>query len=196
VTVGLDQLGPASAKSFLGQQRVHAASAAADQPAERATQEIDSGRRGKGSICGAFQPARGEAFTAPYAGRTIANWVDFLEQVDAWLPPAFERVHASVDNLNGHRATDVLLFSLAHPRWEFVCQPTSAAYLKLIEPGWQVLRSLALKGRRFATWDEIATAVAAATASWNAHRHPFIWGRRRRHLPRRQAGVARLPRIA
>ena len=40
---------------------------------------------GKGYIFGAFQPATGEAFTAPYAGRTIANWVDFLEQVDAWI---------------------------------------------------------------------------------------------------------------
>jgi hypothetical protein len=38
-----------------------------------------------------------------------------------------------------------------HPRWEFVFQPTYAAYLNLIEPWWKVLRSLALKGRRFET---------------------------------------------
>ena len=104
-------------------------------------------------------------------------------------------MHAILDNLNVHRATDVLLFSLAHPRWEFVFQPIYAAYLNLIESWWKVLRSLALKGRRFATWDEIATAVAAATAYWNAHRHPFVWGRRRRHKPCRQAGLARLPSL-
>jgi hypothetical protein len=34
-----------------------------------------------------------------------------------------------VDNLNVHSATDVLLFALAHPRWEFVFQPKYAAYL-------------------------------------------------------------------
>jgi len=28
----------------------------------------------------------------------------------------------------------VLLWALAHPRWEFVFQPTYAAYLNLIEP--------------------------------------------------------------
>jgi hypothetical protein len=39
-----------------------------------------------------------------------------------------------MDNLNVHSAYDVLLFSLAHPRWEFVFQPTYAAYLNLIEP--------------------------------------------------------------
>jgi hypothetical protein len=53
-------------------------------------------------------------------------------------------------------------------------------YLNLIEPWWKVLRSLARKGRRFATWDEIRHAVAAATQYWNAHRHPFTWGQRKR----------------
>jgi hypothetical protein len=58
-------MGPESAKSFPGQQLVRAVPAAADQPAERATQEIDDGRRGKGDSFGACQPATGAAFTAP-----------------------------------------------------------------------------------------------------------------------------------
>jgi transposase len=148
---------------------------------------VDYGRRGKGYIFGAFRPATGEAFTAPYAGRTTANWVDFLEQVDAWVPPEVERVYAVLDNLSTHRAPDALLFAVAHPRWEFVFQPTYAGYLNLIEPWWKVLRSLALAGRRFETWDDLARAVERATAYWNAHRHPFIWGHRRRHRPRKVA---------
>ncbi len=64
---------------------------------------------------------------------------------------------------------------LAHPRWEMVFQPRYAAYLNLIEPWWKVLRSLALAGRRFETWDEVTEAVAQATDYWNAHRHPFVW---------------------
>jgi hypothetical protein len=48
-----------------------------------------------------------------------------------------------------------------------------------------VLRSLALKGRRFETWEEVIRAMTAATQYWNGHKHPFVWGRRRRHqLPR------------
>ncbi len=34
-----------------------------------------------------------------------------------------------------------------------------AAYLNLIEPWWKILRSLALKGRCFTSWDDICTAV-------------------------------------
>jgi hypothetical protein len=193
----LDQMGPEAAKSFPGQQLVHTASAPAPPPlAERARQEIDYGRRGKGYIFGAFRPATGEAFTQPYPGRTIVNWVEFLERVDAWVPQKAEAVYAILDNLNVHRATDVLLFSLSHPRWEFVFQPIYAAYLNLIEPWWKVLRSLALRGRRFETWEQVCQAIEAATAYWNAHRHPFIWGRRRRHRSRRQAGIAALPKAA
>ena len=115
---------------------------------------------GKGYIFGAFRPATGEALTAPLPEPHAANWVDFLEQVEAWLAGrASSGSTRSLDNLSAHRASDVLLFSLAHPRWEFVFQPKYAAYLNLIEPWWKVLRSLALKGRRFETWEEVEAAV-------------------------------------
>lgn len=202
----LDQMGPLAAKSFPGQQVVHTqpqeqsgapADLAVPAPrAERAKQEIDYGRRGKGYVFGALRPTTGETFTKPYLGRTAANWTDFLEQIDAWLPADCERVYAILDNLSVHRATDVLLFSLGHPRWEFVFQPKYAAYLNLIEPWWKVLRSLALKGRRFESWEEICQAVNAATAYWNKYRHPFVWGRRRRHQTRRKPGIAALPKVA
>ena len=180
-------MGPESAKSYPGSQVVRVD--------ERARQEIDYGRRGKGYVFGAFRPLTGQAFTHSYPRRTTVNWVDFLTQADHWIPAEVEPVYAIVDNLSAHRATDVLLFSLAHPRWEFVFQPTYAAYLNLIEPWWKVLRSLALKGRRFDTWEQVCQAVAAATAYWNQHRHPFVWGHRRRHS-HRQPGIALLPKVA
>ena len=190
--IDLDELGPESATSFPGQEvvDVHV------RPAQRAKQEIDYGRRGTGSLFGAFRPATGDACTPDYRRRTIVNWLDFLERVDAWVPTEVERVYAILDNLNVHHADDVLLFCLTHPRWEFVFQPTYAAYLNLIEPWWKVLRSLAFKGRRFATWEELATAVREATAYWNAHKHPFVWGRRRRHRTPRRPGIGLMPKVA
>ncbi len=190
----LDEMGPESAKSFPGQRLVR--TDPGGERRERATQEIDYGRRGWGYIFGAFVPATGETLTLPYAGRTTANWVDFLEHVEGWLDPAVERVYAVLDNLRAHRAVDVLLWALTHPRWEFVFQPTYAAYLNLIEPWWKILRSLALKGRRFETWEQVREAVDAATRYWNAHRHPFRWGRRKRHRPARSAGIAALPTVS
>ena len=192
--VCLDEMGPESAKSFPGTEVIDPAPAAG-RPARRARQAADYGRRGKGYVFGAFIPATGEAFTRPYPGRTTANWIDFLERVERWVPAEAGAVYAVLDNLSAHRSTDALLFSLAHPRWEFVFQPVAAAYLNLIEPWWKVPRSLALKGRRFESWHEIEAAVERATDYWNAHRHPFVWGRRRRHRPRRSPGIAAVPGV-
>ena len=194
--VCMDEMGPISAKSYPGSEPVRAFSTAVDVPAERARQEIDYGRRGKGYIFGAFLHATGEAFTREYDSRSAVNWADFLERVEGWVPQEVERVYSIVDNLSVHRAPDVLLFSLAHPRWEFVFQPRYAAYLNLIEPWWKTLRSLALKGRCFETWEEVCEAVREATAYWNKHRHPFVWGKRRRHRTRRRPGIAAMPKVA
>jgi len=187
-------MGPEGAKSFPGRQLIRSVPTAARRA--RARQEVDYGRRGSGYVFGAFVPITGEAFTAAYSGRTIANWLDFLDRVDAWLAIESAPVYAVLDNLSTHRALDVLLWALTHPRWEFVFQPTHAAYLNLIEPWWKILRSLALKGRRFADWDEVGRAVHAATAYWNAHRHPFRWGQRRAPRSSRPPGVARVPLVA
>jgi transposase len=190
-------MGPVAAKSYPGQPLVGAAPAAAPPaPAPRATQEIDDGRRGKGYIFGAFRPATGAALTQDSLGRTIPHWIDFLGHVEAWVPAEIERLYAIVDTVNVHRATDVLVFCLQHPRWEFVFQPKYAASLTRIEPWWKTLRSLALKGRRFETWEEVVKAIEEATVYWNNHRHPYIWGRRRRHRPRRKCGIAALPKAA
>ena len=190
-------MGPVAAKSYPGQQLVAPAPEMTPLgPVQRATQEIDYGRRGKGDIFGAFRPATGEALTRDSLGRTINNWGDFLSHVEQWVPTEIERLYAIGDNLNVHRATDVLLFCLHHPRWEFVFQPKYAAYLNLIEPWWKTLRSLALKGRRFETWEEVGKAIEEATVYWNNHRHPYLWGRRRRHRPRRKSGIAALPKAA
>jgi DDE superfamily endonuclease len=181
-------MGPEGAKSFPGRRLLPTACRGSRRG--RARQEVDYGRRGSGYVFGAFVPTTGKAFTAAYAGRTIANWLDFLDRVDVWLAAEPVPVYAILDNLSTHRALDVLLWALAHPRWEFVFQPTHAAYLNLIEPWGKILRSLALKGRRFADWGEMRRAVAAATTYWNAHRHPFVWGRRR------SPGIGRAPLVA
>lgn len=57
----------------------------------------------------------------------------------------------------------------------------------------------ACKGRRFDTWAELEQAVTEATAYWNAHKHPFVWGRRHHtagcRAPR-LPGLAHLPKAA
>src|SRR5215469_10426103 len=128
-------------------------------PRSLAKQEIDDGRRACGSVSGAVGETTGECWTQCYPCRCAVHFVDFLCNVDEQLEAAKERIYAILDKLEMHHCRDLLLFMIHHPRWEFVYQPTYAAYLNLIEPWWKVWRSLALKGRRFETWKQIEEAV-------------------------------------
>ncbi len=170
-------MGPVAAKSYPGKLAIDVNA----RPAQRAKQEIDYGRRAKGYVYGALWETTGDCWTQCYPRRSIEHFIDFLSFVDEQIPADKERIYAILDNLDMHHCRDLLLFMIHHERWEWVYQPTYAAYLNLIEPWWKILRSLALKGRRFETWEEVVAAVEAATAYWNAHKHPFVWGRRRRH---------------
>lgn len=192
----LDEMGPMTAVAHPGQQLVQP-HPGAGKPAQRAKQELEYQPRTVGGyVFGALRPDTGEVWTETYEGRNIVNFVDFLEKVEAWIPAESKPLYAILDNLRTHSAYDVLLFSLCHPRWEFVFQPKRAPYLNLIEPWWKTLKSLALKGRRFELWSEVEEAIRRATTYWNEHKHPYVWGRRRRHRLPHRLGVAALPNIA
>jgi len=153
MSVCLDQMGPVGVKSSPG-KRLALPAAAESTPAGRAKQEIEYGRREKaGYVFGALHPKTGEVLTATSPHRRLVHWIDLLQHVEEWIPKDVERVSAVLDNLSMHRASDVLRFNLAYPRWEVVFQPTYAAYWNLIEPWWKTLKSLALKGKRS---DELA----------------------------------------
>ena len=47
--------------------------------------------------------------------------------------------------------------------------------MNLIEPWWKQLKSLALKGRRFESADEIQSALEGALNYWNEYRRPYRW---------------------
>lgn len=74
-------------------------------------------------------------------------------------------------------------------------QPKYSAYLNRIEPWWKTLRSLAIKGHAFETRGQIEEAIARAVDYWNVHRHPYVWGRQRRHYPARRPSIRAMPTV-
>ena len=191
----IDEMGPLSVRSYPGKELVRGRGEGGIAGRAKWELQRDRDRKFGGYVFGAFIPATGEAFTATYTSRSIVTFLDFLEKVEAWVPESVGRIYAIMDNLRAHKAYDVLFFSLAHPRWEFVFQPKYAAYLNLIEPWWKTLKSLAIKGRFFESWEQVEEAVARALDYWNAHRHPYVWGRHRRHRAARRLGVGAMPNI-
>jgi hypothetical protein len=140
----LDEMGPVSAKISQGSRLIDTTK----RPAERATQELDYGRRGKGYVFGAQWETTGDCFTQCYSRRTKVNFLDFLCWVDAQLSTDLERVYAIMDTLDMHHSDDLLFFLWQHPRWEMISQPRYAASLNLIEP---------MPGKPYAPWPSKVT---------------------------------------
>lgn len=93
-----DEMGPVSAKSYPGQQAINVTA----RPVQRARQEIDYGRRGKGYVYGALWETTGACWTQCCERRLKEHFVDFLGWVDAQVPVEVERVYAILDNLDMH----------------------------------------------------------------------------------------------
>jgi hypothetical protein len=87
------------------------------------------------------------------------------------------------DNFSIHTSRQVKLALAAWPEVQVLFIPKYACRLNLIEPWCKQLRSLALKGRRFETLDELTSTLNQALEYGNAHRHTCVWKKK----PQQQA---------
>jgi transposase len=164
----IDEMGPLAVKTYPGEEWL--------QGMHRATFEPDYGRRGKLWAHGAFEPATGQAAILTSPGRDSASHIHLVEIVMEQFPA--DRWLLIEDNLSIHTSRQVRLALAAWPEVQILFLPKYACWLNLIEPWWKQLKSLALKGNRFETLDEITQALNEAVDYWNAHRHPYVWKKR------------------
>ena len=164
-TICLDELGPLTAKTYPGREWVLGRT--------RATYEPDYGRRGKVWVHGAFEPATGEATFVLTGKRDSASHIQLLEKVIQTFPT--DRLLIIEDNLSTHHSRDTKIALASWPEIQILFLPKYACWLNLIEPWWKQLKSLALKGRKFETQNELEASLWQALDYWNQHRHPYRW---------------------
>ena len=164
----IDEMGPLAVKTYPGEEWL--------QGNHRATFEPDYGRRGKLWVHGAFEPASGQAAIHTSPGRDSVSHIRLIEIVMCQFPA--DRWLLIADNLSIHTSRQATLALAAWPEIQILFLPKYACWLNLIEPWWKQLKSLALKGKRFETVDEVTEALHDAVDYWNTHRHPYVWKKR------------------
>jgi len=162
----LDEMGPLGVRTYAGAHWT---------PAQQRPQIAPDygGHDAKLWVFGALEPATGLVITHTDVRRTRHEFITFLDQVVRVWPEG--DLVLIMDNLAVHKTLDVQLWTLAHARVRFLFQPTYAPWLNLIEPWWQTLRNLALKGRAFTQTEQLALAIQQGTHYWLDHRHPYLW---------------------
>lgn len=141
------------------------------KPARRDSEYI---RNGTANLFAALQVHHGEVSGMTSATRNRWDFIAFLEQLEAEIPPD-QQVIAILDNLSTHKTREVEDWLDAHPRWQFVFTPKHASWLNQVECFFSILARRLLRHGTFTGPDDLATQMLAFLEHYNLTAQPFAW---------------------
>ncbi len=101
-------------------------------PGVPARQSHDYERHGVTSLFAALDVASGIAISNCYRRHRHQEFLRFLNDIDANLPPGFD-VHLVMDNYGTHKVSKVRTWLARRPRYHVHFTPTSGSWLNLVE---------------------------------------------------------------
>jgi hypothetical protein len=150
------------------------------RPGDAAREDYEYTREGTADIFLFVEPLTGRRHLAVTARRTRIDFAHQMKRLCDDLHPEAEVIRVVLDDLNMHGPAS--LYEAFPPeearrlrgRPEFHHAPKHASWLNVAEPEFSVLARQCL-GRRIATREELARAVAAWEAERNAARARITW---------------------
>jgi transposase len=144
-------------------------------PGRPSRQEHEYARHGTATLLAALDVHRGGILQATDLDRnTAANFIDFLEELDAKVPAELE-VHLVLDNGASHIANATRWWFYNHKRFHPHYTPTHASWLNQVELFFSILARRLLKRGEFASVEDLVARVMAFIADYNRTATPFRW---------------------
>ncbi len=116
-------------------------------------------------LLGSFHLGGDRMWGALVDGRDANNWLLFLQEMRC-LFPRNQRIYVIQDNLSTHWTAETKAWAREN-KVSLVATPTNASWLNPIEPHFTEIKSMALDGSNFQTWEEIEDAFQGAIAYRN-----------------------------
>ena len=132
-------------------------------------------RHGTSSLFAALDVAAGKVIGRCYRRHRGQEFRDFLEAVDAAVPPAELEVHVVLDNASIHKAPPVRDWLAGHSRYHLHFTPTASSWLNQVERFFALLTARRLKRGVHRSVEELEAAVLAYVERHNAEPRPFRW---------------------
>jgi transposase len=144
------------------------------EPGKPERREFEYKRHGTVALLAALLVHTGEVRGGVYERNTRVEFVDFLDRLDAEIPPG-KKVHAILDNLQVHKTAEVCEWLETHPRWQFHFTPTHASWLNQIELFFSILSRRLLKRGIFTSKNDLTAQLLAFIDRYNPTARPFAW---------------------
>jgi len=144
-------------------------------PGQPSRQEHEYLRHGTATLLAALDVHRGGILQATDLDRnTAANFISFLEELDAKVPAELE-VHLVLDNGSSHIANATRWWFYNHQRFHPHYTPTHASWLNQVELFFSILARRLLKRGEFHSVEDLVAKVMAFIADDNRTATPFRW---------------------
>ena len=144
-------------------------------PGQPSRQEHEYVRHGTATLLAALDVHRGGILQATDLDRnTAANFIDFLDELDAKVPAELE-VHLVLDNGSSHIANATRWWFYNHKRFHPHYTPTHASWLNQVELFFSILARRLLKRGDFHSVEDLVAKVMAFIADYNRTATPFRW---------------------
>jgi transposase len=134
----------------------------------------DYRRHGTTTLFSALHVLEGTVQGICYPRHTHAEFLAFLQQVEAEVPPGLA-LHVIVDNYATHKHAAVKAWLAAHPRVHLHFTPTSCSWANLVERFFAALTTRRIRRESFQSVAELERVIYEFIEHHNTHGKPYIW---------------------
>jgi len=140
--------------------------------AERRTHDYQ--RHGTTTLFAAMNLVEGEVVTALKRRHRAVEFRQFLDQIDARVPPELD-VHIVLDNYGTHKTALIRAWFAKRPRYHLHFTPTYGSWLNLVERWFAELTTRQLRRGIHRSVREVEAAIQAFIDVHNENPKPFVW---------------------
>jgi DNA-binding Lrp family transcriptional regulator len=137
--------------------------------------EHEYGRCGALNLFAAFDTRTGEVYGLTAPRKRQAEFIAFLELLEAAIPASVMTIHLVLDNPRMHKGKQVQAWLAKHPRFVFHHPPVHCSWMNQVEQWLSILRRKRLRIADFASKEALAERLMAFIREWNEIAHPFNW---------------------
>jgi transposase len=145
-------------------------------PGQAERHSHDYVRNGTTSLFAALNVATGSVLGTCYRRHRQQEFVRFLEEIDAAMPPEEGvTIHLILDNYQTHKTPPVKRWLQRHPRFVVHFTPTSASWLNQVERFFGEITEKRIRRGVFKSVQALEAAIKDYLEKHNQDPKPFVW---------------------
>ncbi len=131
-------------------------------------------RHGTTTLFAALDVASGAVFTECKPRHRHQEFLSFLRDLDACVPPELE-LHLIVDNYATHKHAKVRTWLASHRRFHIHYTPTYSSWLNQVERWFGLITQRAIRRGSFRSVKELVEKIDNFVQHYNRSSRPFVW---------------------